>query len=433
MKAKKNSTYIDILLTTVILCMVLNYGFTSFGIRVGPVVFPIVQLIAILGVFRLILKNIYIFFNRRFIEIIILFVLFFIRIPFDVLKNGVWSLRDGFHYIDMLYVIIAYYETYSLIKKYSYMKEKILNYIEKGLFLSWLFFVITSVPYLNKLLIEISPVYNGQQSQIRLFGYVSFLNIWSTIYMFWNIYKIIYEKKKGLFYFIQIYTNLIFVLIGQSRLGIAIVFIFILYFTISGKYKIVGNIIKKIIPFVVIIITLLLLGLRINLGNRTFDLNYLINLILSTFGKGDNISKLTGISQRLDWWREIFLCSTSSIGIFIFGRGFGVALTSFKSITGSLVREPHNSFLSVYARQGMFGFIIWVKFLLKAVIKFHINFKKTNNKISMITTLILIGFLICAIAEPVFESSYSAVPIYSFIGITEAIIVLDKRKEDSNG
>ena len=78
-----------------------------------------------------------------------------------------------------------------------------------------------------------------------------------------------------------------------------------------------------------------------------------------------------GVAQRLEWWNSIFERMTQDPFNLLLGLGYGVALTDFYSSGGAVVREPHNSYITVLARTGIVGAVCWVLIMLSLVRRWH--------------------------------------------------------------
>lgn len=68
---------------------------------------------------------------------------------------------------------------------------------------------------------------------------------------------------------------------------------------------------------------------------------------------------------RLDWWSKI-VRYTFAGPYFLAGKGFGVNLADddgFQVVKGSALRSPHNGHLTILARMGVPGFLLWLALL----------------------------------------------------------------------
>ena len=89
-----------------------------------------------------------------------------------------------------------------------------------------------------------------------------------------------------------------------------------------------------------------------------------------------------------------------------------------------LVREPHNSFMSIYARLGLFGLLIWLWmhfFFIKTWVKFY-KYTISNNLITERNRLLYLGVFIvmilgACISASLFQTPYYAVPYYFLWGV----------------
>jgi hypothetical protein len=168
------------------------------------------------------------------------------------------------------------------------------------------------------------------------------------------------------------------------------------------------------------------LGGSITVAEQTFSKEYFWNLALSAVGQGDLKSKASGISLRLSFWNQVIQDTTRSAAAFFFGQGFSKPLINFYASTGALVSEPHNSLISLFGRLGMAGAVTWVLFIIIEFYKFILFYKRYRNNdysiMGLLGLLTLTTFIITAMAEAVFESTYEAAAIYCILGIADACI-----------
>ena len=127
-----------------------------------------------------------------------------------------------------------------------------------------------------------------------------------------------------------------------------------------------------------------------------------------------------GFLIRSLWWADIINKSVENTSIFFFGQGFGLPLTN--NIDYKIIREPHNSYMSVFARGGIFYLLIWLfimskifRKLLKSVKNIHSN--QHQSLISLVAISTLISTLIMAMVQPAFELPPVASGTYFFVGL----------------
>jgi hypothetical protein len=104
-------------------------------------------------------------------------------------------------------------------------------------------------------------------------------------------------------------------------------------------------------------------------GGRSLNLNQAIANIVSIFGSSGT-GNLDGTKEwRLRWWSAI-IDYTVNGDHFWQGRGFGMGLAEADGFVvgaegdGPMVRSPHNAQMTILARLGVPGLIIWVSFLI---------------------------------------------------------------------
>jgi len=185
-----------------------------------------------------------------------------------------------------------------------------------------------------------------------------------------------------------------------------------------------------------------LLGLQFQgrLG-ASFDFNFLVHHFLAIFGIGSSeyqgvTSAAMGVDQRLDWWTGIFARMMADPFHLLLGLGYGVPLTDFHGGSGAIVREPHNSYISVIARTGIIGAVCWVLIVLSLLRRWHLTFlccrdlgwRLGENRL-MIMMVYFICMFVLAIGEDGFEKPYNVIPFYFFWGVVLRFSFLLERGE----
>lgn len=134
-------------------------------------------------------------------------------------------------------------------------------------------------------------------------------------------------------------------------------------------------VIKLGLSMLVIILIAAALDLRIETQTRELSASQFISNITSILfpvaGSDDYAESLQGTAVwRLLWWQEII--NETLFGPYFFtGRGFGENLAVAHNMVGTAVdplRSPHSSHMTVLARMGVPGIVIWVAFFLSLCI-----------------------------------------------------------------
>ncbi|MGH1418877.1 MAG: O-antigen ligase family protein [Hyphomicrobiaceae bacterium] len=162
------------------------------------------------------------------------------------------------------------------------------------------------------------------------------------------------------------------------------------------------------------------------LGEK-FSLDFLVNHFAAIWGEksgGAIDSAASGVGQRLAWWTKIWEDVTVGARTLTFGLGYGIPLTDFSDVSGTQVREPHNSTISTFARLGLIGIISLFAiqaFLAREWFRLYKFLRRRGDQVWANNLLIMAAFFISvwvySIGEDAFEKPFSAVPYYFFWGV----------------
>jgi len=131
-----------------------------------------------------------------------------------------------------------------------------------------------------------------------------------------------------------------------------------------------------------------------------------------------------GVSQRFGWWEKIFEKLTYSTGNFLFGLGYGFPLIEFENLEEVAVREPHNSMISIFARLGFLGFVLfaWMHLHLVRIWLASYNLcRKKGYDLGRDRLFMFMVFFVLiwvnSIGEDAFEKPFFTIPYYFFWGV----------------
>ena len=130
----------------------------------------------------------------------------------------------------------------------------------------------------------------------------------------------------------------------------------------------------------------------------------------------------SGGAQRILWWTDIITRTTDSFDTFILGFGYGEPLMKGVFHAGTITREPHNSWVSVFGRSGIVGLILFTN-LCVAIIR--VTFRQVRERstsqtlgpYSAFLAALVIGTLIQGLGQTPFVMPFFAVPYYFAAGI----------------
>ena len=154
------------------------------------------------------------------------------------------------------------------------------------------------------------------------------------------------------------------------------------------------------------------------------DMRFFYEHFLSSFGfQSDIIGGASGgLGQRLDWWKDALDKLFSSNINFLFGIGQGVPLTDFVSNRAVLVKNLHNSFITILVRNGFLGFLLFFTLIFTTYKNLIHNIKAVKNDIyysNFLKTsfLFISSILIISLMQSALEISCFAIPLYLLIGM----------------
>lgn len=159
---------------------------------------------------------------------------------------------------------------------------------------------------------------------------------------------------------------------------------------------------------------------------QSFTVEFLLSHVQAIWGGGgaDTRDAAEGVGLRLNWWLAIHQSMSESARQWFFGLGYGMPLTSFRGTSDDVVREPHNSYVSIYGRLGAIGLLLFLGFLVSVMIstlRLIRESQRSGDRQLFITAVTLACFfgvhLIYHMAEGGMEVSFIAVPFYSLAGV----------------
>jgi len=107
----------------------------------------------------------------------------------------------------------------------------------------------------------------------------------------------------------------------------------------------------------------------------------------------------------------------------ILGEGFGLPVVNVvEAETGQVTRSPHNAVLTVLARLGAVGFVLWLSFHLCLWSRFFWGFRHRRSGDRLVYLMLLwlfmyyVLFMMGAMVEDSFVAPCGAVPFYFFMG-----------------
>ncbi len=392
-------------------------------LRIPPAIGMGIPLGEVVLLFSLATINLFVVLGR--IERIAFILPFLVWWGFGLLRSfmgvpeyGMWALRDATHVIESLYLIVGFV----VVGRLDVM-EKFFRWIPIFLGIA----VLYSFGYPFKSTLQVfSPVITSASGHdvLLLFNYTNT----SMLLLLAAAYLILYTDKK---------LHSIIFMVGAGVLLVSTIFLFqarTVYLQVIAVFVLFLFYRKKSLvrsAVAVAVAGLLIMGLS-SLGlqyvgrlGEVASLEFLMNHFISIAGiESEGVeASAGGVSQRLGWWVGLFYRWTEGLKPLIFGLGYGFPLIDFSG-GGRIVREPHNSYVSIIARLGLIGIIawLWMHFLMLSIwVKAYKCCKKLCWKEGQNRLLLLMVFFILAwvyaLGEDAFEKPFVAIPYYFLWGV----------------
>ncbi len=404
--------------------LILNQGFMllrvppggSFGVPFGEM---LVILFVLTFVFDL--KRLPSFANIvPLVPLILWWAVSYVNLVIGVEKHGAWALRDATHIIDSSFLWIGYVAAASpgFFERFSNWLRFILNL---GVFYSLLFpFRETLQAYSPKIW---AP---GGYSTPVFFDFQIGGIVTLTAAMRWlvdraSLFRIPVIVLVGA---VVVYTAAVF----QARtVYLQILTLFLIMMVVQPRSAI--QLSFSMLLGLAGLVLLLMSGVEIT-GRlqEKVSLEFFTQHFSAIWGAEGEIATVRGaaggIGQRLEWWLKIWNDVTENLSTLFFGLGYGMPLTDFIFTNGAIVREPHNSVVSIFARTGFIGLLTFLSlhfFLLQIWLRVFRQCQSLGNTIWRNNLLIMGVFMlmvwVSSIGEDAFEKPYACIPVYFFWGI----------------
>jgi hypothetical protein len=342
-----------------------------------------------------------------------------IYLPIGLFTHGIWAVRDASNQIDS----ISYFAALIMFSKINIenIRSKLFAVIVVGLCLEMLDRIYLGPLYVDK--IKISAF-----QDVSLFGGT----IGSSVIVFTGLWiGINFHDKNKLLPSLLIIISLALILLHQNRyLYVSLIVTSFVYLLILKKYKFIIK--GALLVYVLMYITSAVLnmvgddiiasGRLIKYSKSNIELSGIIEHLNTGYGVESNIynGSAGGLEQRIGWWVTIYNKLILDSHSFLLGLGFGIPLTD--DVVTTVIREPHNSYVSVFARTGLIMFSLWIYFIistisssLNSIILFRrdkIRRETSMYKILVSALMIQVSILITALVEPAFELPPIAISFY---------------------
>lgn len=352
--------------------------------------------------------------------IILWWLLSLSRALIDTSVGGIWSFRDASQAIESLFLIVGFGLANSVVNVeyfFTWLRKILLTLAIYG-------FIFPFANTLQKISPSLPGLGSGSNSILFQVTNTPILALWSGAWLLLER-----RKSRSIFQWRDLWAALLIAYstaFAQGRtLYIQILVLGVMFLFIRRKVAVRWYAVLVLGALLIAAVSISGIGLRGRTGNK-ISLAYMVQHLASSTGsgEGETAGPAGGVGQRIGWWRHIASQMGQSAGNEAFGLGYGLPLTDFVNNKGALTREPHNSYISVWARLGYTGAAVWVLMQLSLYGAWWRSYKLTkkfgwiraqNNLILLALFFILL--VIAALGEDAFEKPFWAIPYYLFFGV----------------
>lgn len=325
------------------------------------------------------------------------------------------SIRNSIYWFYSVYLYVGFAYGRKLVKTGGVKK------FEKYL----LIVAIANVVYLfslpvRKIFINNTAFLYGNNS---LVGYFSTYHAISIGFSFYILFYANKTKRKYIYHFVASIGILLSTFVTQSRASLLIFISFCLYISVYN-ISLFKQLIKIMFISIVVVVIMLSLNVSITGQKNSVSVEYISDSFVSIFNDETGGSHLQGSREdRLSWWWDIIERTTNNNTTLFFGLGHKEILVYRATGPHTIIRYPHNSFVSIFGFSGLIGFFLFM-LLITTIIR-QISFRK--GILPYCTFLywypfFFIGFYVAAFFSTVLEAPFHSFIFWTLSGAALGII-----------
>lgn len=227
----------------------------------------------------------------------------------------------------------------------------------------------------------------------------------------------------------------VFLMAGIANRGgmLAVVVAMTLALLFARSFTSLLTLYRPVLAGVVVLSVVVIADIRIDMGRRSLSTEQLLANVESIVGTGKNKS-LSGTREwRLSWWRDIVEYTVFG-PYFWTGRGYGVNLETtdgyITSLTGEGNRSPHNGHMTVLARSGVPGFVLWLGFLAvfsATLLRAYYRLQRAGRDYEAASLIWIwaywVAFLVNGTFDTYLEGPQGGIWFWSLTGIGAALVM----------
>lgn len=409
-----------VLVFTLSCYMVLNYGFENIAIHLGPLPF-VVSYALMYGCLGMALYA-----NRTrlasalkepaMICITLLIFLSSLHLISDIPTFGVWAFRDSTLFLDGMFFILGLF--------WAFTDRKL------KVFLPWMFalFVVNMLygytfPWSDRILAA-SPT-SGVFMQVPIFGnyHQTAMDLLIGAAFCMGLARFLVKRRQWILH-ILVAAQILGLAILQSRATYIALAAYLMIFLVLREGKKAGALLTLASMAIVALILVTISGVEINGRIGPVSLSFLEDHLRSI--TGEKVTAASSVESRVDFAGDVMRHIRAHP---IVGEGFGQPLIDYiDEETGAVVRVPHNSHLTVMARLGFIGAMVWLSFNACLLLRFAYAYRHRKfweqpfGEFALWGFLYYVVFMIESLVEGPLEVPATAIPFYFFLGLTAGVI-----------
>jgi hypothetical protein len=400
--------------------MVLNYGFENLAIHLGG--FPLIisyglmyasMAFAVFSCRHTILRALK---EPAMVCVLAFLFLTFLHLIVDVPHYGLWAVRDASMFLDGIFLLLGLlwsmkHSSVMLLLKWL-MVVFLLN-LGYSFLMPWEDALSSWSPK-SGVFVMTPIVGNYRGNQVFLLLGALFFILLAQYVVRWPRWIVLLLAAAQLF-------GLAILQARAEYVGILVSLIVFLFLGETGKF---AKLLSLLAPPLIVILILTTVGIEISGRIGPVNLAFFKEHIRSIGGaEGTPGSSVEGRAGWIDQAMQHFWPNP------VFGEGFGLPLIEFRDArSGNMVRQPHNSSVSVLARLGAVGFAVWVIFNLRVLSQFIRGFRQRcrwNPVLSNLLLWLFLAYLIDMInisTEAGLEFPSSDIPFLFFVGLALGLV-----------
>ena len=394
-----------------------GWAFQNFTISFVPIVYVFLLLLLLNSKLS---TNLKILQDVGLLNIFLIYLMYnLVKLSINYFEYGLVAVRDGTFVLDSLFILVS-------LSFFSSIEPTITKILKICFLYSFMFILFW---FIRDSVIFLSPTITSPLGgQTNLFFNFSTINVTCGFFAFYSYLFLDSNNKKFIYFLFFLTFSLI--LLPKRMIYIWYISAF-LYLIFIDKKNI--NFTFKLLSFFIVFYIIDLIGIFSIFKVKEINFfDFFKSHLLSTIPTYEinNIDDFfvgtqSTVSWRIDKWTMTISNVMATFNTFLFGLPFGVSLTDFYNTQGMQTREPHNLYITIFARTGLIGFILFsilhfkiIRILYKAYIKSLILRNKATNKL-MILFMMYVLFIFGGggISSSILSATYHSTQFYLFVGI----------------